>query len=247
MGFVGEVISINDRGWIAGTVGMLPNFQPFVNEGGDQTLSQANRTLSLPHMGNGYATAMNNKGEITGVMTAGFIGLGGFLWRHGSSVSLNGSGIYFPYGINDEAAIVGMLLVGGSFRAAKWVDGQVTIIDLTGSGPSSGYAINMDGMVVGSAADQAFVWTQKGGLINITPFAGSATAIDVNGLGQVVGSADGLAFLWEKGVLHLLNDLVEGAAGWRFDWASGINELGQIVGTATYGGLLRAFLLTPVD
>jgi hypothetical protein len=42
-----------------------------------------------------------------------------------------------------------------------------------------------------------------------------------------------------------LNDLVPPNSGWLLHWASAINDKRQIVGTGTYNGLYRAYLLTP--
>jgi hypothetical protein len=43
-----------------------------------------------------------------------------------------------------------------------------------------------------------------------------------------------------------LNDLIPPDSGWLLHWASAINDNRQIVGTGTYNGLYRAYLLTPL-
>jgi probable HAF family extracellular repeat protein len=52
------------------------------------------------------------------------------------------------------------------------------------------------------------------------------------------------AVLWRRGVAIDLNSRVA-APGWLLVSATGVNDVGQIVGTAVRGGQRRAFLLTP--
>jgi hypothetical protein len=43
-----------------------------------------------------------------------------------------------------------------------------------------------------------------------------------------------------------LNTLISQGSGWELEWATGINDSGQIVGVGFHNGLQRAFLLTPL-
>jgi hypothetical protein len=43
-----------------------------------------------------------------------------------------------------------------------------------------------------------------------------------------------------------LNGLIDPNSGWQLYAAYGINDSGQIVGTGTFAGFSRAYLLTPV-
>lgn len=56
----------------------------------------------------------------------------------------------------------------------------------------------------------------------------------------------GGGYLYSNGECHDLNNLIPAGSGWELQYASGINDVGQIVGYGTYSGLTRAFLLTPV-
>ncbi len=77
-------------------------------------------------------------------------------------------------------------------------------------------------------------------------------AYDINNAGDVVGvvndgqGTSGRAFLYEAstGIVHDVNDLAGDTQGWTATEARGINQLGQIVGTAVdANGTTRGFLL----
>ena len=46
--------------------------------------------------------------------------------------------------------------------------------------------------------------------------------------------------------MHDLNDLISLASKWTLGTATGVNDLGQIVGVGMISGVSHAFLLTPV-
>ncbi|HEX8521246.1 MAG TPA: hypothetical protein VF669_03250 [Tepidisphaeraceae bacterium] len=80
----------------------------------------------------------------------------------------------------------------------------------------------------------------------------SSFANDINNLGDIVGyvqAAGGAtpytAFLYRDGVMQDLNALIPASSGWDLWFASAINDSGQIVGSGTFNGAPRAFLLTP--
>jgi probable HAF family extracellular repeat protein len=69
----------------------------------------------------------------------------------------------------------------------------------------------------------------------------------INDAGQVVGrsfTSTGVsrAFLWEGHSMTDLNSLIPADSGWVLEVATGINQVGQIVGLGTFGGTQRAFL-----
>ena len=72
----------------------------------------------------------------------------------------------------------------------------------------------------------------------------------INNAGQVVGEADLAdgsthAFLWSGGSMRDLNSLIPGNSGWVLEYATGVNDSGQICGYGAHNGARRAFLLTP--
>jgi probable HAF family extracellular repeat protein len=80
-------------------------------------------------------------------------------------------------------------------------------------------AVNTAGMVVGTSAGDAFVWS--GGIAKLLGGPLGTTATAINASGQVVGTANGHPFLYAGGTLQDL-----GFAG----GATAINAAGQIVG-----------------
>lgn len=113
-------------------------------------------------------------------------------------------------------------------------------------------AINNSGQVVGYAAptssgyDHAFLWTASGGMQDLGTFGGtSSRAYGINSIGQVVGyaqdSSNGYnhAFLWAAG------GAMEDTGSLAYCYAYGINDSGQVAGTALANdGSCYAFLWT---
>jgi probable HAF family extracellular repeat protein len=83
----------------------------------------------------------------------------------------------------------------------------------------------------------------------VSGFTGSF-AFDMNEAGEVVGffgeSFTGHAALWQNGMPIDLNDVLQNGEGWTLAEATGINDLGQIVGYGFYRNQTHSFLLTPV-
>ena len=143
--------------------------------------------------------------------------------------------------------------------------GSSNLVDVPGLNPSFGTTAAIDlnnaGQVCGwflvdptvSGSPHAFLW--QGGVgtpLPEFPSHSSSTAVALNNLGHAVGNAyrsasDNPAVLWRDGTMTSLNDLPEvQAAGWWSLVARDINDHGQIVGFGYHGGLVRAFLLSPV-
>jgi hypothetical protein len=74
----------------------------------------------------------------------------------------------------------------------------------------------------------------------------------VNAAGQMVGimwndASVEHAFVFDAALgVRDLNALADPAGGWTFEFARDINDSGQIVGSGTWNGLVRGFVLTPV-
>jgi probable HAF family extracellular repeat protein len=135
-------------------------------------------------------------------------------------------------------------------------------------------AINNRGQAVGGAlsadgtAFRGFVYAdERARDLGVLPGGRNSWALNINDPGQIVGIADRpyvarcwdsrrrayvrciqysqVAFLYQDGRMYDLNRLVPSNSGWVLEWAFGINDRGQIVGSGTYRGRTRAFLLTP--
>ena len=210
--------------------------------------------------GESRAYAINSRGRVVGDSLSARAGLWqAFSWQRDrgirSIVDLNSPDGGFPsvgYGINDRDDIVGDH--GG--RAFLMRDGVREVLGvLAGDRSSSARAVNAISQVAGFsvAADgvrRAFVWD---GTMRELPHVArsvSSEALAMNVHGDIVGRAgngdlsDARAALWRSGVALDLNSLVP-APGWLLVTATGINDVGQIVGTALRGGQRRAYLLSP--
>jgi probable HAF family extracellular repeat protein len=185
--------------------------------------------------------------------------------------ALPGDSIGAALAINDKGQVVGLsgiCAVPTSFapgvHAVLWEKGAVTSLGgFGGAINNSALGINNRGQVVGQSdlpgdtTAHAFLW-QHGVMTDLgtLPGDGFSTANDINSKGQVVGAscADAFfdncrAFLWENGVMTDLNTLIPSGSELELILGSGINDRGEISGTAfdPNTGESPAFLAIPCD
>jgi probable HAF family extracellular repeat protein len=171
--------------------------------------------------------------------------------------------------INDRGQIIGISglcanAVGGAsaVHALLWENGQTINLGNLGANVwNTPVSLNNHGEVVGFANNtannsQAFLWTKESGKMRALPFIGndnSSVAYDINEKGQIVGISSGgtepfaaRAFLYENGKMMDLNGLVQGQSSLYLFLAQGINDKGEIVGTAIDpSGAQVGFLAVP--
>jgi uncharacterized membrane protein len=171
--------------------------------------------------------------------------------------------------LNDRDQIAGIDPV--TRAVAVWQDGRVVAtVPLPNLLYSEPVGINNSGDVIGTWTERGaprpdgataigpshgFLW-QGGRLIELPPLPGDAYVLPraLNERGQVVGvsyppdSGPGRAVLWQNGRPVELSTLLPPGAGWdSLDVPTGVNDLGQIVGTGyVRKGQPRGFLLTPL-
>lgn len=222
-GALTTVDSINDAGVLVGT-----STDPLGRYHGVQWDLNGQMThwyQPLPDYGDLAIVGMNNQGAILGVgYDAASPGARQAFIQSGETVTrlplLVGNLSYFV-GINDSNEVAGVSAdTYGNSRAVLIRDGQV--IELGSPSlpftTSSASAINNAGQVVGYV----------GGVLNHSSLQGAA--------------------LFEGGEVVLLESLLdpEVAGRWDLQFATDINDAGQIVGSGVFDGQVRAFLLTPV-
>jgi probable HAF family extracellular repeat protein len=181
--------------------------------------------------------------------------------------ALAGDAISAAIAINDYGQAVGTsgicavpTSLAPGVHAVLWQHGSV--IDLGGFGGvmnNAALAINNAGQVVGisdlpgDTATHSFFW-QNGVMTDIGTLPGDvySQANDINSKGQVVGVSCDVnfncrAFLWENGVMTDLNTLVAPGSSLYLTFGGGINDLGEIAGTAfdQNTGEAPAFLAIP--
>jgi probable HAF family extracellular repeat protein len=156
------------------------------------------------------AAQINENGDVVGFsgpcgVPTGAVGAHVVVWRNGSVFGLPGLGGVMnnvAFGINNAGQIAGQ------------------------SDPP------------GDATTYAVLW-QNGAITNLGTLPGDVTSVanDINARGQIVGvSCDAnyncRAFLWDKGVMMDLNSLIPSDSPLYLTWGGGINDNGEIAGTA---------------
>jgi probable HAF family extracellular repeat protein len=176
--------------------------------------------------------------------------------------------------INDKDQVVGIsglcsVAVGGASaeHALLWENGVPTDLgNIGGQAWNTPVALNNQGQIVGFAntsgdenaalSPTAFIWTKASGMKAIPPYGTDTNdiAFDVNEKGQIVGqsfnanSGASRAIFWQNNVLSDLNTLVIQPTSLYLTLAQGINDAGEIAGTAidTSSGETVGFLAVPV-
>jgi len=139
------------------------------------------------------------------------------------------------YGINNGGQVVGLFPVTNASgqlhnHAFLYTNAVADDLGTLFGGNSAATAINNSGVVVGSSDGFGFIYA-NGKMTEIDP-NGTALALAVNNLGDVVGYDKFGAFVYHNGALSNLNDLIDPSSGLKLTAAYGINDLGQIVGSA---------------
>ena len=196
---------------------------------------ETNQPTELPPLSpdpDSAATAINDRGQVVGISGLCSVAVGGasaehaLLWEIGVPHDLGnigGKAWNTPVAINNRGVIVGFANTSGDEHAAL--------------------------------APTAFIWTRSAGMKPILPYGSDTNniAFDLNDRNQVVGqSANGntgaaRAFLWQNDTTSDLNTLVIGATSLNLVLAQGINDAGEITGTAvdTTTGQAVGFLAVP--
>ena len=186
-------------------------------------------------------------------------------------VGINNSGLVAGGSINNGPTVY--VPAGASWAEASLVHTTV-ITDATGGGtvytlgvPGTAIAINNHGELLIKTGAETSVLDQTGHLTTLANLPGGAnfSGVAINNSGQVVGSQLALnaliggptadasgnydfqkAMLYSNGKITDLNSLLPANSGWDLTRATGINDLGQIIGQGTFDGQEMGFVMTPV-
>jgi len=178
-------------------------------------------------VGGGEALGINNLGDVTGNATAANGDADGFLYHNGKMINLGvlpGANSSGGIAINDFLQITGSsgILGSGTNHAFLWEKGKMTDLGVLPTGNSSlGSSINASGQIVG------------GSDIYIPP------PVNFGPPGEYLSHG----FLYSNGQLQDLNNLISSNSGWVLGAASGINDVGEIVGTGTINVETHGYLL----
>lgn len=230
-----------------------------INNQGDVVFgSSVWRNGILINLGNDfYGQSINDQGIIAGRVISGSQLGRAAKWQNGTVTELNLPPNYSSHGsaINNvgQIAVNSNVSVQNStdFRTGIWQNGVTTELDLSWL-----IDLNDSGRVIGNYTDsngfeKAHTW-YNGQTTDLGSLGGEGTwSYGLNNLNQIVGVSNTQdwvtsAFIWDKGVMKNLNNLLVNAAGWELEWATDINDNGQIIGWGRYNGVERSFLLNPV-
>jgi len=142
-----------------------------------------------------------------------------FTGLYGGRVYSDFGGIGIGVGINDRGEIV------TQYSVLDQNGHIIRFADLPGGANMLGVAINNSGRVVGSQVSVG---------LDGRPLMDSAQNYDYL-----------KAMLYTNGKIVDLNSVIAAGSGWDLTRATGINDLGQIIGQGTYDGQMMGFVLTP--
>jgi len=219
-----------------------------------------------------YGYAINDSGQVTGESTTRNNAADhAFLFHSGQVTDLGTFGGTMSGGaaINASGQVTGSTSTSGNALqpAFLYSNGQTTNLGTLGGTISNGAAINVSGQVAGLAytsgntAYHAFIYN-NGQMTDLGTLGGTnSDAYAINDSGQIVGWADisgssnspsspggGTdAFLYSNGQMLDLNSLIAPGSGLTLTDALGINDIGDIYGSAVDAlGNQYAFELTPL-
>jgi len=234
-------------------------------------LSGADGPRDLGTLGgeNSTALAINARGDVVGNAQLGDGIYRGFVYAGGALAALPSASYTTAADINDAGVVTGSTSVAFPFanpqHAFTYANGAYTDLGvLPGGDGSFAAAINNRGEVVGAASPvmdgapnfplDPFLY-RDGTMTDLGTLGGIWTgATDINDRGQVVGYAGlesrggnlypSTAFIYENGVMRDLGGLVADPDRTFGSGATGINNLGQVVGRAGVApGREHAFLV----
>jgi probable HAF family extracellular repeat protein len=212
--------------------------------------------LPVSGYSNETANAINDAGAVvgyatkTGAQTA-------FLYSGGTTKVIPGADVTksAANSINNNGLVTGYTAVSGNNRSFIYnsADNAFTTLGTLGGLASSGTDINDSGAVIGysnlvNGVQHAFLYN-GGTMIDLGALGSAANtsqANAINNAGTIVGASNGHAFVYSNGNMVDLNTLIDPAPGFTLTSATSINNLGQIVGLGTVGGVSHAFELTLV-
>ncbi|MDR3439786.1 hypothetical protein, partial [Telmatospirillum sp.] len=258
---------INNQGQVVGVSSTVPmggagSYHAVIWQNGTPTALTSLQELSA-------AYAINNLGQVVGVHGLANGATEAFFWQNGTPTDLGWlpgvtsqsfTSVSAADDINDAGQIVGKSWTAqGDTHAVLWQNGTITDLGgLASSYNGRAKAINAKGQIVGDSSfssdsydTHAVLW-QNGTITDLGTLSGddisAATAIDnagdiVGWAGLRAGSGVDHAVMWQNGKIVDLNSLLPADSGWVLSDATGINDLGQIVGAGTYNGVDAAFVL----
>jgi MYXO-CTERM domain-containing protein len=207
------------------------------------------------------ATGINASGQVSGSGVTASGDYRGFVSTPSGLQVLPtlGGGLSAGNGLNDAGAVVGTAYAADGSQAHAVVYGNGGMKDLgsIGGGSSYGLAINNAGQVTGNSVDSA-TWSPHAFVSTATGLKDLGTLGGYESYGRAINSAGVVAgysttsmdlfsndntihaFMADGSGMHDLGTFADGT----YSYAYGINDAGQITGTADIGGFGHAYVTT---
>jgi len=250
-------LDIRSDGRVVGTAYNLAamTWRAFMDDGGTVT-----------DLGSFAARSINSGGDIAGTTTVVTATFGGITLPRAcvlhsgvlQTLPTLGGSSSLALVIDDSGRVGGSSMNTGDHtsRPCLWINSAATDPGTLGGTTGQVYGLRNTTAIgestLASGLMHATRWTLSpaGAVLSITdlgalPATASSVAHAFNSAGDIVGNSNFHAVLWRAGSIIDLNTLA-GAPGWTLENAWDIDDAGRIVGTGSYYGFPRAFLLAPV-
>jgi probable HAF family extracellular repeat protein len=215
----------------------------------DAALWNAPTITDLARLGVVGAFGINDSGQIAGMCTDATGDAFACVVRD-STVSALAAPAAFPdcneaIAINNKSQVVGTCGdAQGDLRAVVWTNGSPTVLPTLGGPQISPSAINNLGQVTGYAmtstdAQHGFLWSNG----QMTDLGLNFYAAAINDNDVIVGGNE----IYSNGTIHDLNALITPGSPYQINYATGINDAGQIAAKAydTTANQIHGVTLTP--
>jgi probable HAF family extracellular repeat protein len=177
-----------------------------------------------------HAAAVSENGNVVGCADTASGAIHAFLWQEGSIRDLepgSGAAPSCALAVNNQGVAAGR---GANGELSIWEGERVTRLGVQGEVGGINESKGVVGSYRAGAETRAFLYS--GGALADLPSlggtSGDSAAAAINEQYQVVGVSGGRAFLWDRGNMTDLGTLGGGSGS-----AKGINDRGEIVGTAS--------------
>lgn len=204
---------------------------------------------TVEELGDFYPAAINNRGEVVGVMSTALQIPHAALWSNGSLIDLGalGQGSSTAEGINDNGEIVGYSKVSAdSYHTFLFRNGLMTDLGVFGGINSTAFGINNNGQIAANyqtsdGINHAILY-DHGSITELGTLGGqSAVARGIDAMGNIMGTADDINGIF-RAFVYTNGEMLDLGFPGTSPFVYGMNDNMQIVGSSYQEGVPHAFI-----